>query len=180
MTYGDYGHADLNGGTPRKVDHGFAKGQLRKLVVSDSLLTATMLDHALNNTSLVLGFEIGDQMLLFVGDAQWGSWQQSLDDESSAEVLRRATFYKVGHHGSHNATPRRFVEECLRTGAQCVASVGRYSRWENIPRRELLDALAETTHLSVVTTMEPPSAPSPGVAVEDGGAVIEFTLPVTW
>jgi beta-lactamase superfamily II metal-dependent hydrolase len=179
MTWEQYGSAELNDGAIRKIDHGGAKGQLRKLVGLDSLLTAAGLDHAVNNTSLMLAFEVGDHVLLFPGDAQWGTWQTCMEEDWSAEIVRRATFYKVGHHGSHNATPRRFVDEYLRPGAQFVTSVGRYSRWDNIPKRELLEALSARTNRLSVTTMEPPADPPPGVTVLDGGAVIRFDLDVT-
>ncbi|MFO1020219.1 MAG: hypothetical protein U0903_05935 [Planctomycetales bacterium] len=80
---------------------------------------ALQLDSATNNTSLVLAFEFIDSgdVLLFVGDAQAGNWK-SWDDLSfkikdpdgdtqevtAADLLARTIFYKVGHHGSHNAT----------------------------------------------------------------------------
>lgn len=177
MTWEEYGSAELNGGEVRKIDHGGAKGQLRKLVGNDSLLTAAVLDHAVNNTSLMLAFEVGDQLLLFPGDAQWGSWQVCMSEDWSADIIGRANFYKVGHHGSHNATPRKFVEEFLPKGAGYVTSVGQYSRWENIPKTELLEAIAAKTGRESVTTMEPPREPPPGFRVEDDGAVIEITLP---
>jgi len=72
-----------------------------------------------NNTSLVLAIELvsSEKVLLFTGDAQvgnWLSWQnlpwpegsprQSADLSWSNDLLRRTVFYKVGHHGSENAT----------------------------------------------------------------------------
>lgn len=80
---------------------------------------AIKLDSDTNNTSLVLAFEFIDAgfVALFVGDAQVGNWQswQSLEflvkdangqssKISTNELLERTRFYKVGHHGSHNAT----------------------------------------------------------------------------
>ncbi|MCF7785536.1 MAG: MBL fold metallo-hydrolase [Prosthecobacter sp.] len=82
---------------------------------------ALQLDNATNNTSLVLAFELEDSndVLLFVGDAQAGNWRswddcewtvKDKDGESrevtAADLLLRTVFYKVGHHGSHNATLR--------------------------------------------------------------------------
>ena len=81
---------------------------------------ALQLDNATNNTSLVLAFELEDgDVLLFVGDAQAGNWRswESLTWEvkvdsgerrrvTSADLLNHTIFYKVGHHGSHNATLR--------------------------------------------------------------------------
>jgi hypothetical protein len=74
------------------------------------------LDNDTNNTSLVLAFEFqktGD-VLLFVADAQVGSWQSWSKLEfkvpgrerplSAHELLGHTVFYKVGHHCSHNAT----------------------------------------------------------------------------
>jgi len=82
---------------------------------------ALQLDSDTNNTSLVLAFELMDtqEVLLFVGDAQAGnwrswealSWKVKNTDGTQAQVsafdlLERTVFYKVGHHGSHNATLR--------------------------------------------------------------------------
>ncbi len=67
-----------------------------------------------NNASLVLAFELGrgGKVLLFAADAQrgnwisWseGTWQDGSETIAARELLARTTFYKVGHHGSHNAT----------------------------------------------------------------------------
>jgi hypothetical protein len=78
---------------------------------------ALKLDSATNNTSLALAFELVDskKVLLFVADAQVGNWLswhdlswKISDDETvtGPDLLRRTYFYKVGHHGSHNATPK--------------------------------------------------------------------------
>jgi len=46
--------------------------------------------------------------VLFVGDAQVGNWLSwpavTCGDEKGKEILNRTVFYKVGHHGSRNAT----------------------------------------------------------------------------
>jgi hypothetical protein len=74
---------------------------------------ALKLDSDTNNTSLVLAFELPDgTILLFPGDAQvgnWLSWHDQTYDSGDVELkakdlLARVRFYKVGHHGSHNAT----------------------------------------------------------------------------
>lgn len=76
---------------------------------------ALRLNNEVNNTSLVLAIELplSKKILLFSGDAQRGSWV-SWDDElfgdrfgsqlNARDLLGRTVFYKVGHHGSHNAT----------------------------------------------------------------------------
>jgi beta-lactamase superfamily II metal-dependent hydrolase len=73
------------------------------------------LDNRTNNTSLVLAIELGHggPVLLFAADAQvgnWRSWKETswtLPDGGTMrgpDLLRRTVFYKVGHHGSQNAT----------------------------------------------------------------------------
>lgn len=78
---------------------------------------ALHLDSDTNNTSLVLAFELrqSGRVLLFPGDAQVGNWlsweplkwsQTDGRTVTAGELLARTVFYKVGHHGSHNATLR--------------------------------------------------------------------------
>ena len=67
-----------------------------------------------NNSSLVLAFELspGGKVLLFAADAQRGNWLSWAKKEwkdgdrrvSAKDLLSRTVLYKVGHHGSHNAT----------------------------------------------------------------------------
>ena len=68
------------------------------------------LDDALNNTSLILLLEIGGVSMLFPGDAQIENWRYTLDRlDDDAKLRAKLTvidLYKVGHHGSRNATPR--------------------------------------------------------------------------
>lgn len=74
-----------------------------------------------NNTSLVLAFEWGPPgqgvVLLFPADAQVGNWlswrDQTYGDRrlEADDLLTRVLLYKVGHHGSHNATVRRDPRE---------------------------------------------------------------------
>jgi len=77
---------------------------------------ALQLDNSINNTSLVLAIEFvkSQKVMLFVGDAQVGNWLSwhdlpawTLPDGRTVTVpdlLERTVLYKVGHHGSHNAT----------------------------------------------------------------------------
>ncbi len=91
---------------------------------------ALQLDGATNNTSLAFALEIGPpgegRVLLFPGDAQVGNWESwfgkvEIQGKShgkdmtwsvagktitAEDLLRRTVLYKVGHHGSHNATLR--------------------------------------------------------------------------
>ncbi len=76
---------------------------------------ALQFDNIVNNTSLVLAFELepGGDVLLFAADAQVGNWQswrqiawpdKADPEQRMADLLGRVVFYKVGHHGSINAT----------------------------------------------------------------------------
>jgi hypothetical protein len=61
----------------------------------------------INNTSLVMAIELVEsgQVLLFVGDAEqenWSTWHNKHADLD--KLLANTVVYKVGHHGSHNAT----------------------------------------------------------------------------
>ena len=79
---------------------------------SNAASLALKLDSDTNNTSLVLAFELPDgSFMVFAADAQVGNWlswhdqDYAFDDRLSAEqILNRTRLYKVGHHGSHNAT----------------------------------------------------------------------------
>lgn len=70
------------------------------------LSIVTALDKAMNNTSLILLFEAGGKKLLFPGDAQIENWRYALNQPEIAELLSSVDLYKVGHHGSLNATPK--------------------------------------------------------------------------
>ena len=62
------------------------------------------MDDALNNTSVILLFEFGTRKLLFPGDAQIENWSYALSRKADLAMLADTDVYKVGHHGSHNAT----------------------------------------------------------------------------
>lgn len=84
--------------------------RMRRQELSSVLRVVRVLDDVLNNTSLILLFEVGIRRLLFPGDAQIENWSYALkgapDSGEVLELLRRVDLYKVGHHGSRNATPR--------------------------------------------------------------------------
>lgn len=75
---------------------------------------ALKLNTGINNTSLVVAFELPNskKILFFVGDAQRGNWLSWKDvtftdggkQVTARDLLARTVLYKVGHHGSHNAT----------------------------------------------------------------------------
>jgi len=84
-----------------RIDRARAEGAL-------SLLRT--MDGVLNNTSVILLIEINGVTLLFPGDAQIENWSYALfDAPNHADLQTRLAdtrLYKVGHHGSLNATPK--------------------------------------------------------------------------
>jgi len=118
-----------------------------------------MLDNAMNNTSVILLFELPGLSLLFPGDAQYENWMYALSQAGVRERLRRVGVYKVGHHGSLNATPKTLWEGFKRRGRrgapERLVSVlstkhgvhGSVDRRTEVPRRSLVRALKEATEL---------------------------------
>ena len=108
---------------------------------ASDLEVAVALDKAVNGTSLVIVLEVRGKYLLFPGDAQWGTWQAIFADAEWREMLCKTDFYKIGHHGSHNATPKEFVEDVIHEHVVAMASTLPRSQWPDIPRAPLLAAL---------------------------------------
>jgi hypothetical protein len=119
---------------------------------------ALQLDSATNNTSLALAFELPDgAVLLFAADAQvgnWLSWQSlewQVDGQTIAapDLLRRTVLYKVGHHGSHNATLRQQGLEAMDALEVAMIpvfeEVARDRNWGRLPLPALVDRLEEKT-----------------------------------
>ena len=105
------------------------------------LAVAVALDKAVNGTSLMLMLEVAGTFLLFPGDAQWGTWNAAMQDPEWKQMLSNVSFYKIGHHGSHNATPTDFVDQMMPDGIQAMASTLTRNVWPDIPRIPLLDRL---------------------------------------
>jgi Predicted hydrolase (metallo-beta-lactamase superfamily) len=139
---------------------------------------AVALEQSVNNTSLMLMFEFGRHHLLFTGDAQWGTWDHALRDPASRAILAQTTFYKVGHHGSHNATPREFVEELLHDVSAALVSVAPTSiaSWKDIPRPPLLDALKDPGRCHIVVRSDQKAPTDPIVTAAGDGSWIQVDL----
>jgi hypothetical protein len=116
----------------------------------DELLgAAAVLERSVNNTSVYFVLDVAGTRLLFVGDSQEGAWEHVLGDDAARALVSNVAFYKIGHHGSHNATPKKFVESILGDGAYAMLPWGLVKKWQDtIPKAELLDALAQHgTHI---------------------------------
>lgn len=145
---------------------------------------ALQLDNATNNTSLALAIEVGPpgegKVLLFPGDAQVGNWRSWFgkvklgkrdlgremvwpvgDRKITAEdLLRRTVLYKVGHHGSHNATLREQGLELMGRSdgsAELVALLPvdehvarKLAHYGEMPLRSLVKELAIRTNGRIV------------------------------
>jgi len=111
------------------------------------------LDDVMNNTSVILLFEVGGKKFLFPGDAQWENWTYALSKPAICTLLEDVCLYKVGHHGSLNATPKSlwklFKNRSTTKSAarlQCVISTmsgkhGSASRGTEVPRTKLVEEL---------------------------------------
>ncbi len=127
---------------------------------ADSLLSIVrMLDKAMNNTSVVLLFEVAGKLILFPGDAQYENWMYALGKPDIRKKLADVNLYKVGHHGSLNATPKTlwngFANKAtsgkpgrLQTLLSTKEGVhGSPDRKTEVPRSSLLNALKDNSDL---------------------------------
>jgi len=143
---------------------------------------ALALQSYTNNTSLVLAMEVGEagsgDVLLFAADAQvgnWESWQDFAWPKTEPKVtgsglLSKTIFYKVGHHGSHNATLRQHgLEQMtgLRTAVIPVdEAMAKKKRWGQMPLPLLIDALnRQIRNGAVLRTDQTPTTPVAGATV---------------
>lgn len=135
----------------RRIDHDW---------LSMSADLAMQLDDRTNNTSLVLAFEFVDteRVLLFAADAQVGNWLSWQDVKwvkdgktvSGPDLLARTVFYKVGHHGSHNATLKAkglelMVSDDLSAFIPTNEADAKKVRWGEMPFEVLLEDLLKRT-----------------------------------
>lgn len=143
----------------------------------DESAAAAALDGAINGTSLVLLLQVGKSSLLFPGDAQWGTWNMILEDADWPKLLAKTTFLKVGHHGSHNATPKPFVDDILpRPPADLWAMVSTMKRgsWP-IPKKELMTALGK--HTKKLVRSDEIAGATRGVFTSKASLYVETTIP---
>jgi ribonuclease BN (tRNA processing enzyme) len=146
--------------------------RLRGARAKQLLELVLVMDEAMNNTSVILLFEVGGKKLLFPGDAQIENWEFALQNPNKARrrairaLLAEVDVYKVGHHGSRNATPKtlwglfkkRSTNENnprrLRTLMSTKGKVhGHIERNTEVPRKTLVAALkAESRFISTAAS----------------------------
>jgi hypothetical protein len=130
------------------------------------LRVVNLLDDVLNNTSVILLIDIptpdGPLRLLLPGDAQIENWEYALkhaaDKSINLDLLREVDVYKVGHHGSRNATPRTLFNLWADTGRPLVGLMSTKSGVHGktpatfVPRQTLVAALDTRTDEHLYST----------------------------
>ena len=150
--------------------------RLAKTEAEQMLGILTVLDNAMNNTSLILLFEVNGKKLLFPGDAQIENWEYALSKPKTVAELKDVAVYKVGHHGSRNATPLDLWNQFAKRSADpgraerlktlLSTEAGKHGREEThteVPRGTLVQALKDNSDFH--TTED--------VATGDGAATFE-------
>lgn len=138
----------------RKIDHDW-------LISTGEL--ALRMDSLTNNLSLALAIEFEDsgRVLLFPGDAEFGSWASWHKIEWHEEprkaglhftedLLSRTVFYKVAHHLSHNGTARALGLEMMMDEDLAAMATLDYSNisegWKStMPNRAIVAELLRRT-----------------------------------
>ena len=146
--------------TPVPSEARWFRDRLEKLNGEQILEIVRTLDQQMNNTSLILLFEVLGQKLLFPGDAQVENWSFALEDAPDAKrtrkLLAEVDVYKVGHHGSLNATPKKSLWENFskrkgkRLHTLLSTAAGKHGHTTSnteVPRRTLLTALKKESQL---------------------------------
>lgn len=100
------GHVRASRQADMPIDARWMVYHARRIRSEQMLQVVRMLDKVLNNTSLILLIKVGGKSLLFPGDAQIENWSYALAQPHIQAMLREVDLYKVGHHGSLNATPK--------------------------------------------------------------------------
>ena len=133
----------------------------RRLDAAHAELTLNLvraLDDQMNNTSVIMVMRFAGKTLLFPGDAQWENWQYALQSPLAA-LLDDVDLYKVGHHGSRNATPKSMWKQLAKKGPASkpgrLTSVistkqgkhGSESKHTEVPRRTLMTEISKQSDL---------------------------------
>jgi|ERR1051325_557104 hypothetical protein len=118
--------------TPVPVQQAYnAPGDEWRKIEHDWLLSAgsmaLRINSMTNNLSLALAIEFEDsgRVMLFPGDAEYGSWaswhkiswtepSRTPGKHLTEDLLNRTVFYKVAHHLSHNGTAQRLGLEMMK------------------------------------------------------------------
>ncbi len=168
----------------RRIDHEW---------LTSAVEIALQLDGRTNNTSLVIALEIVEtgRVLLFAADAQignWMSWEKvrfaagdSRPATDADDLIRRTVFYKVGHHGSRNATRAKALERMDSSNLVAFSptdeSLASRVGWKDFPAPKTSERIRELTSgrffPSDAAWIKDTSKPCP---VNKGGALLDFHI----
>jgi hypothetical protein len=186
-----FSEGDRHGASWRRIETDWLEGATIQLALKIGGYT--------NNTSLVLAFELtaSGKVLLFPGDAQAGNWLSWIRDpkEKDSEkrenhvdgerLLKETVFYKVGHHGSRNATMKQKGLELMTKDLVAMIPVDqewarRVVHW-NHPDPKLLPELMQHARGRVLRSDQIPDGDSMEMPEESREAEWkEFLKNVQW
>jgi len=176
--------------------------RMREVRAEQLLGIVRILDKSMNNTSVILLFVVDDKRLLFPGDAQIENWEhvfnkrEDEDEERERqrllELLKDTTLYKVGHHGSRNATPkslwRNFSKRAKPNASEtekeksmltvCSTMPGKHGHTEatKVPRQTLVDELKERSQYQTTELITKDYRDNDSVPDDERGLYFEITL----
>jgi hypothetical protein len=131
--------------------------QSRQIQADQMLSIVRDLDKVMNNTSVILLIEFGPHKILFPGDAQIENWAFALANPKWKAQLGSVNLYKVGHHGSLNATPKPLwalfknkggASKPHRLETLCSTKAGTYGSTKSgteVPRKVLVEELKKNS-----------------------------------
>jgi beta-lactamase superfamily II metal-dependent hydrolase len=134
--------------------------QSRQIQADQMLGLVRDLDDVMNNTSVILLLEVGKQKILLPGDAQIENWSYALSKPEWCKRLADVNLYKVGHHGSRNATPKRLwhlfkhagpAQQADRIATLCSTKSGKHGSTRSgteVPRHLLVKELKENSQFT--------------------------------
>jgi hypothetical protein len=141
--------------------------RLRSIRGEQLLGIVRALDKVMNNTSLIVLFEINKTKMLFPGDAQIENWSYALSKPAVRRRLEKVNVYKVGHHGSRNATPKtlwggfkaRSTDKNDKGRLKSFMSTmtgkhGKAVSKTEVPRKTLVEALESESELHTTQTLK--------------------------
>jgi hypothetical protein len=160
--------ADYSPALPRRFspigNDGWLVRQVQGQERRSALELVRWLDDEMNNTSVVLLLRVGKKRLLLGGDAQGESWDYTMSKDLGE--LAKVDLYKVGHHGSRNASPRKLIEawskganKNRRIAALMSTTPGFYGEADDgteVPRSTLVARLRDRMKDLFFTTEECP------------------------
>ena len=159
--------APVHTGRAIPIENRWFMQRLKQTRGNQLLRIVRAMDNALNNTSVILLIKAGKKKFLFPGDAQWENWEHAL--KKNAKELTDVDVYKVGHHGSLNATPKTlwnaFTKKSASEGTKgrlcSVMSTrtdskhGHRESGTEVPRDKLVNALRSDSELRSTQELEP-------------------------